>query len=56
MRRVAPAVEAAAEHTEVWRAAAEHTKVWWAAAGVMAAVGGWRGRTAVAVASPRAGS
>ena len=36
MRRVAPAVEEAAEHT----------KVWWAAAAAMTAVGGWRGRTA----------
>ncbi|MEU9788370.1 hypothetical protein AB0H92_46755 [Streptomyces phaeochromogenes] len=36
MRRAAPAVEEGAEHT----------KVWWAAAGVMAAAGGWRGRTA----------
>ncbi|WP_329339243.1 phosphatase PAP2 family protein [Streptomyces sp. NBC_01352] len=38
LRRVAPAVEEAAEHT----------KLWWAAAGAMAAVGGWRGRTAAA--------
>ncbi|MGC0337849.1 membrane-associated phospholipid phosphatase [Streptomyces sp. SLBN-8D4] len=38
VRRVAPAVEEAAEHT----------KLWWAAAGVMAAAGGWRGRTAAA--------
>ncbi|MDQ0913649.1 membrane-associated phospholipid phosphatase [Streptomyces canus] len=38
LRRVAPAVEEMAEHT----------KVWWAAAGVMAAAGGWRGRTAAA--------
>ncbi|MGK5695124.1 phosphatase PAP2 family protein [Streptomyces sp. URMC 128] len=36
VRQIAPAVEEAAEHT----------KVWCAAAGVMAAVGGWRGRTA----------
>ncbi|MEU9270056.1 hypothetical protein AB0E04_32020 [Streptomyces sp. NPDC048251] len=38
VRRVASAVEEAAEHT----------KLWWAAAGVMAAAGGWRGRTAAA--------
>ncbi|WP_107086955.1 phosphatase PAP2 family protein [Streptomyces viridochromogenes] len=38
VRRVAPAVEEAAEHT----------KVWWAAALGMAAYGGWRGRTAAA--------
>jgi undecaprenyl-diphosphatase len=38
VRRVAPVVEEAAEHT----------KLWWAAAGVMAAAGGWRGRTAAA--------
>ncbi|MFJ8719404.1 phosphatase PAP2 family protein [Streptomyces violaceus] len=38
VRRVAPAVEEAAEHT----------KLWWAAAGVMAAVGGWHGRMAAA--------
>ncbi|MFE9650781.1 phosphatase PAP2 family protein [Streptomyces sp. NPDC006365] len=36
VRKVMPAVEEAAEHT----------KLWWAAAGLMAAVGGWRGRTA----------
>ncbi|MBB5798653.1 phosphatase PAP2 family protein [Streptomyces caelestis] len=36
VRRFAPAVEEAAEHT----------KLWWAAAGVMAAAGGWRGRAA----------
>ncbi|MDQ0749599.1 membrane-associated phospholipid phosphatase [Streptomyces africanus] len=36
LRRAAPAVEEAAEHT----------KLWWAAAGAMAAAGGWRGRTA----------
>ncbi|MCL8017704.1 phosphatase PAP2 family protein [Streptomyces sp. AS02] len=39
VRQIAPAVEEAAEHT----------KLWWAAAGAMAAVGGWRGRTAAAV-------
>ncbi|MFJ1811293.1 MULTISPECIES: phosphatase PAP2 family protein [unclassified Streptomyces] len=38
VRRVAPAVEEAAEHT----------KVWWVTAGTMAALGGWRGRTAAA--------
>ncbi|MFF5483571.1 phosphatase PAP2 family protein [Streptomyces sp. NPDC012935] len=38
VRRFAPAVEEAAEHT----------KMWWAVAGVMAAAGGWRGRTAAA--------
>ncbi|MFI6808097.1 phosphatase PAP2 family protein [Streptomyces luteogriseus] len=38
VRRVAPSVEEAAEHT----------KLWWAAAGMMAAAGGWRGRTAAA--------
>ncbi|AZQ39302.1 phosphatase PAP2 family protein [Streptomyces cyaneochromogenes] len=38
VRQIAPAVEAAPEHT----------KLWWAAAGAMAAVGGWRGRTAAA--------
>ncbi|GAB2864342.1 hypothetical protein GCM10027074_34570 [Streptomyces deserti] len=38
VRGIAPAVEEAAEHT----------KLWWAAAGVMAAAGGWRGRTAAA--------
>lgn len=39
VRRVAPAVQEAAEHT----------KVWWATAAVMAALGGWRGRAAAAV-------
>lgn len=38
VRRVAPAVQEAAEHT----------KLWWATAGAMAALGGWRGRTAAA--------
>ncbi|MEU6184235.1 phosphatase PAP2 family protein [Streptomyces coeruleorubidus] len=38
VRRLAPAVQEAAEHT----------KIWWATAGVMAAAGGWRGRAAAA--------
>ncbi|WP_367325977.1 phosphatase PAP2 family protein [Streptomyces sp. HUAS ZL42] len=38
VRRVAPAVQEAAEHT----------KLWCATAAAMAAVGGWRGRTAAA--------
>jgi undecaprenyl-diphosphatase len=38
LRKVAPAVAEAAEHT----------KLWWTAAGVMVTVGGWRGRTAAA--------
>lgn len=38
VRRVAPAVEEAAEHT----------KLWWATAAAMAAFGGWRGRAAAA--------
>ncbi|GCB47946.1 phosphatase PAP2 family protein [Streptomyces sp. NL15-2K] len=38
VRRVTPAV----------KEAAEHTKLWWASAGVLAAFGGWRGRTAAA--------
>ncbi len=38
LRRVAPAVEEAAEHT----------KLWLATAAAMAALGGWRGRTAAA--------
>jgi membrane-associated phospholipid phosphatase len=38
VRRVAPAVQEAAEHT----------KLWWATAATMAALGGWRGRAAAA--------
>ena len=38
VRRVAPAVQEAAEHT----------KLWWAAAAAMVAFGGWRGRAAAA--------
>ncbi|MFD3841703.1 phosphatase PAP2 family protein [Streptomyces sp. NPDC058642] len=38
VRRAAPAVQEAAEHT----------KLWWAAAAAMAAFGGWRGRTSAA--------
>jgi undecaprenyl-diphosphatase len=38
VRRLAPAVQEAAEHT----------KLWWATAVAMATLGGWRGRTAAA--------
>lgn len=38
VRRLASAVQEAAEHT----------KLWWATAGAMAALGGWRGSTAAA--------
>jgi undecaprenyl-diphosphatase len=38
LRRLAPAVQEAAEHT----------KLWWATAAGMTALGGWRGRTAAA--------
>lgn len=41
VRRFAPVVQEAAEHT----------KVWWTAAGMMAACGGWRGRTAAVAGS-----